>query len=143
MDERILRECRLAVEKFDEFVAYAKANPGKIKFGAGGLAAAPQLNAESMAFESGIKITHIPMDSDSAIMASLLGGHIQAACTGWTGFGEHAKAGKLRLLVVFSDQRLPEFPDIPTAKELNLQGGTRGPIGILGSWDRKAFLGTR
>jgi tripartite-type tricarboxylate transporter receptor subunit TctC len=48
------------------------------------------------------------------------------------GFGEYAKAGKVRLLVVFSEERLPEFPDVPTAKELGLKGGTKGPVGMVG-----------
>lgn len=119
-------------KNFQEFQAYAKANPGAIKFGAGGMAATSHLCAENLAYETGIKIVHMPMDSDAAITSSLIGGHLQAASSVWMGFGEYAKAGKVRLLVVFSEERLPEFPDVPTAKELGLKGGTKGPVGVVG-----------
>jgi tripartite-type tricarboxylate transporter receptor subunit TctC len=117
---------------FQEFQAYAKAHPGEIKYAASGSGSTGHLVAENLAYEAGIKIQFVPMASDAESAAALMGGHVQAACPSWGGFGEHSKAGRMRLLLIFTDERIKEFPDVPTPKELGLKVGTKGPLGIVG-----------
>lgn len=117
---------------FQEFQAYAKANPGKIKYGITGPGNTSHLLMEDLAYQAGIKMVSLPTSSDTELAASLMGGHVQAAVTSYVGFGEYAKAGKTRLLVAFANQRLSEFPDVPTAKELGYNIGRTGLVGIVG-----------
>ncbi len=117
---------------FQEFQSYAKAHPGEVKFGAAGRGSTGQLSAESLAAEAGIKIVHLPTQADHEITTSILGGHIQAGCTTYYGWGEQVKAGKIRLLVVVADERAKGWPEVPTGKELGFNIGGKGPVGIVG-----------
>ena len=98
-----------------EFVAYAKANPGKINFGSSGLATITHLFGEMLSLEAGIKMTHVPYRGSAPATNALLAGEVQAqfdqTCL------PHVKAGKLIGLAMLADVRHPDFPDIPTLRE--------------------------
>ncbi|CAN5737059.1 tripartite tricarboxylate transporter substrate binding protein [soil metagenome] len=98
-----------------EFVAYAKANPGKINFSSAGLATITHLFGEMLQLEAGIKMTHVPYRGSAPASNALLAGEVQAqfdqTCL------PHVKAGKLIGLAMLSDVRHPDFPDIPTLRE--------------------------
>jgi tripartite-type tricarboxylate transporter receptor subunit TctC len=98
-----------------EFVAYAKANPGKVNFGSAGLATITQLFGEMLNLEAGIKMVHVPYKGSAQATADLLGGQIQAQ------FDQtvlpHILAGRLRGLAIINDARWPYKPEIPTLRE--------------------------
>ena len=98
-----------------EFVAYAKANPGKINFGSSGLATITHLFGEMLQLEADIKMTHVPYRGSAPATNALVAGEIQAqfdqTCL------PHVKAGKLIGLAMLSNIRHPDFPDIPTLRE--------------------------
>jgi len=98
-----------------EFVAYAKANPGKINFGSSGLATITHLFGEMLSLEAGIKMTHVPYRGSAPATNALISGEIQAqfdqTCL------PHVKAGKLVGLAMLAEVRHPDFPDIPTLRE--------------------------
>ncbi len=98
-----------------EFVAYAKANPGKINYGSSGNATITHLNCEILNLEAGIKMTHVPYKGSAQATADLLGGQIQAQ-TDQTCL-PHILAGRLRGLAIVGDRRWPPKADIPTMKE--------------------------
>ncbi len=98
-----------------EFVAYAKANPGKINFGSSGLATITHLFGEMLSLEADIKMTHVPYRGSAPATNALLADEVQAqfdqTCL------PHIKAGKLIGLAMLADVRHPDFPDIPTLRE--------------------------
>jgi tripartite-type tricarboxylate transporter receptor subunit TctC len=98
-----------------EFVAYAKANPGKINYGSSGNATITHLNCEILNLEAGIKMTHVPYKGSAQATADLLGGQIQAQ-TDQTCL-PHILAGRLRGLAMVGDRHWAGKPDIPTMKE--------------------------
>jgi tripartite-type tricarboxylate transporter receptor subunit TctC len=98
-----------------EFVAYAKANPGKINYGSSGNATITHLNCEILNLEAGIKMTHVPYKGSAQATQDLLGGQIQAQTDQTT--LPHIVAGRLRGLAIVGDRRWPGKPDIPTMKE--------------------------
>jgi tripartite-type tricarboxylate transporter receptor subunit TctC len=98
-----------------EFVAYARANPGKINFGSSGLATITHLFGEMLSLEAGIKMTHVPYRGSAPATNALIAGEVQAqfdqTCL------PHVKAGKLVGLAMLAEVRHPDFPDIPTLRE--------------------------
>mgnify|MGYP000499935795 CR=1 FL=1 len=98
-----------------EFVAYAKANPGKINYGSAGLATITHLFGEMLCLEAGIKMTHVPYRGSAPATNALLAGEIQAQFDQTT--LPHIKAGKLKALAMLAEVRHPNFPDVPTLRE--------------------------
>jgi tripartite-type tricarboxylate transporter receptor subunit TctC len=98
-----------------EFVAYVKANPGKVNYGSAGLATITHLYGEILNLEAGIKLVHVPYKGSAQATQDLLGGQIQAQ------FDQtvlpHILAGRVRGLAIISDARWPQKPDIPTLRE--------------------------
>jgi len=98
-----------------EFVAYVKANPGKVNFGSAGLGTITQLFGEMLNIEAGIKMVHVPYKGSAQATQDLLGGQIQAQ------FDQtvlpHILAGRLKGLAIVGNQRWPQKPDIPTMRE--------------------------
>src|SRR3954462_10847443 len=101
-----------------ELIADAKANPGKLRVGSPGEGTSSHLNLEELMYRSGTKIVHIPLQGWTQSSPALLLGHIEAVVA-QPGELKGQCDGKLMLrLVNFRPQRLPCFPDVPTAKEL-------------------------
>lgn len=101
-----------------EFVAEAKANPGKMRVGSPGEGTSSHLNLEELMHVAGIKVTHVPYRGWGESSPALLGGHIEALVA-QPGEAKPMVDGKrMRALVVFQNARHPAFPDAPTAKEL-------------------------
>ena len=98
-----------------EFVAYAKANPGKINYGSSGNATITHLNCEILNLDAGIKMTHVPYKGSAQATQDLLGGQIQAQTDQTT--LPHILAGRLRGLAIVGDRRWPHKMDIPTLAE--------------------------
>jgi tripartite-type tricarboxylate transporter receptor subunit TctC len=109
----------------EEFFAYAKQNPGQIKCGYEGIG---NVDVAVMSNAAGIKLTAIPFGGTAESLVALLGKHIDALSTSIPLAAPHLKAGTMRLLAVYGDNRLETYSDIPTLKEKGLnvvRGGWR------------------
>jgi tripartite-type tricarboxylate transporter receptor subunit TctC len=117
------------LKSWADFVAYAKANPGKLSYGSTGTLTSPHLTMELIAQKLNLQLLHVPYKGSADLMQSILGGNIMAAADS-TGFAPQVEAGKLRVLNTWGDQRLARFPDAPTLKELGLDLVQTSPFGI-------------
>ena len=99
-----------------EFVAYTKANPGKLNFGAG-LGTPPHLLSTLFKTEAGIDVVYIPYNGSAQSITDLLGGRTQFTIDGLVTLLPLIKAGKVRALAVARAERWPELPDVPTLVE--------------------------
>ncbi len=98
---------------FQDFLADAKANPGKISYGTPGAGTTLHLTMEQIAKERGIKWTHVPFRGTSESTNALLGGHINAVADA-SGWAPLVESGQLRLLVIWTDKRSKSWPNVPT-----------------------------
>ncbi|RPJ00194.1 MAG: tripartite tricarboxylate transporter substrate binding protein, partial [Deltaproteobacteria bacterium] len=101
---------------FQELMAYMKQNPGKVRGSSTGVGSVGHFNFEVIRIETGNAINMIPFKGASPAMTALLGGHVEMSTLSLSLVAPNVKAGKLRLLLV--SQKAPEFPDIPTLKQL-------------------------
>ncbi len=111
----------LPVNNVKEFLAYMKANPGKLSFGSPGNGSSPHLAAEMMKAQTGMYAVHVPYRGAAPAMQDLLGGQLDFMFDPGIGL-QQVKSGKLKLLAVGSSKRSPLFPDVPTLAESGLQG---------------------
>ncbi len=117
---------KLAATSFAEFLAYARANPGKLNYGTPGNGTSPHIATEVFSREAKVKMNHIPYKGAGPALKDLLGGVIELALDPGIGL-PHVKAGKLRMLAVAGGQRHPDFPDVPTLEESGIKGVDGGP----------------
>jgi tripartite-type tricarboxylate transporter receptor subunit TctC len=111
----------MPVNNVREFLAYMKANPGKLSFGTPGNGSSPHLAAEMMKAQTNTFAVHVPYRGAAPAMQDLLGGQLDFMFDPGIGL-QHVKAGKLKLLAVGSAKRSPLFPDVPTLDEAGLKG---------------------
>ena len=102
---------------FEEFVAYAKENPNKIKIGNAGTGSATHLTPIFIEKEMGLQFIHVPLGAKRRV-PSLLGGEVEAICVPLPEVAGQVQAGKAKVLVIPSNERDPGFPDVPTMKDL-------------------------
>ncbi len=112
---------KVPVNNVREFLAYVKANPGRLSFGTPGSGSSPHLAAEMMKVQANIFATHIPYRGAAPAMQDLLGGQIDFMFDPGIGL-QHVRAGKLKMLAVGSPTRSHLFPDVPTMAEAGLTG---------------------
>ena len=117
------------LKTWTHFVAWAKANPGKLSYGSTGTMTSPHLTMELVAQKLGIELLHVPYKGSADLMQAILGGQLMAAADS-TGFAPQVEAGKLRVLNTWGAERLAKFPDAPTLKELGLDLVQNSPFGI-------------
>jgi tripartite-type tricarboxylate transporter receptor subunit TctC len=103
-------------------IAMAKADPGKINFGTGGLGTTPHMTAELFEHEAGIKLVHVAYRGEAGAINDLLAGQIPLVFANLSAVMGNIKAGTLRALAVTSAKRSPSAPDIPTVAESALPG---------------------
>jgi len=108
------------VKTVQEFIAQAKANPGKLNYGSGGNGTNTHLGGELFKREAGIDLVHVPYKGAGQVLQDLMGGQVQALVTSLPTALPHIKSGKLRALMVTSEKRSPLLPDVPSAKEVGL-----------------------
>ena len=104
-------------QNIEEFLEYAKANPGKITYGSGGTGSSHHVAMEVLADEMDIEWQHVPYKGSSENLMALLGGHIDASSDS-TGFAPYVEQGTMRLLVTYGAERAAKWPDVPTLDEL-------------------------
>ena len=114
-----------------DFIDYSRANPQKISLGVPGLTTAPRLGMEDLSSMCGnLKWSLIPLKGEADTNGSLLGGHVDVVAN--SGWAPLVDAGKFRVLALFSAQRNPRFPQVPTLKELGYDVVWEAPVGIFG-----------
>jgi tripartite-type tricarboxylate transporter receptor subunit TctC len=114
---------------FNELIAYARANPGKVSFGSTGNGTSPHLLMEEVSATAGVQLLHVPFKGNADSTQALMGGHIMAQSDA-TGWGRHVDAGTFRLLVTFGESRTKW--NAPTARELGIDVVSYSPYGIVG-----------
>lgn len=120
----------IPAQSWDAFIAYAKANPGKINYGMVGRGSAQEILALEMGKLTGIAMTGIPYKGGAEIMPDLLAGRVHIYVSPTLGILPQQKAGKLKILAVTSPQRLAAAPDTPTLTENGLPFVRFGWLGI-------------
>lgn len=118
----ILVNPSLPINNFQEFVAYAKANPSKLNYGSSGTGSAPHLMTEQLNVMAGIDTTHIPYKGVAPLTLALLQNEIQFALANIFTTLQQVKAGKLRMIATCGTTRSPLMPDVPTVSESGLRG---------------------
>jgi tripartite-type tricarboxylate transporter receptor subunit TctC len=116
---------------FQDFLAYARANPGKIDYGSPGAGTSLHITMEQIAQQQGISWTHVPFKGNAETIAALLGGHIHAIADS-TGWAPLVNSGELRLLVTWGATRTKNWPTVPTLKETGIDMISNSPFGIGG-----------
>ena len=109
---------KLPVKNLKEFVAYAKANPGKVNVASFGAATISHLAIEFFKVTTGVDVVHVPYRGGAQIMTDLISGQIQAAVDSLPSSLPHIKSGAIRALALLSAQRSPVLPDLPVAGEI-------------------------
>lgn len=109
------------VKDVKEFVAYVKANPGKLSYGSAGSGSSPHLAGEMMKKQLGLFAVHVPYRGAAPALTDLLSGQVQFMFDPGPGL-RHAREGKLKLLAVGSPRRASQYPDVPTLAESGARG---------------------
>lgn len=100
-----------------EFIAYAKANPGKLSYGSGGVGGITHITPELFKMMAGVNMVHVPYRGVAPALTDLLGGQVQVLFANPAQSIQYVKAGKLRALAITSATRLKALPDVPTVGE--------------------------
>jgi tripartite-type tricarboxylate transporter receptor subunit TctC len=112
----------MAIRSISEFVAFAKARPGKLSYGTGGVGASPHLSMELFRLRTGIDILHVPYKGANPAAVDLVGGQIPSMIANVPSILTHILAGKARPLAVTSEKRVPPLPEVPTVSESGIPG---------------------
>jgi tripartite-type tricarboxylate transporter receptor subunit TctC len=123
---------KLPVKDLKEFVAYAKANPGKVNVASFGAATISHLAIEFFKATTGVDVVHVPYRGGAQIMADLISGQIQAAVDSLPSSLPHIKSGAIRGLALLSAERTSVLPDLPAANEIipGLEVRTFSGVGV-------------
>jgi tripartite-type tricarboxylate transporter receptor subunit TctC len=115
---------KVPAKTLSEFVALAKASPGKFNYASGGNGASTHLGGELLKLVAAIDIVHVPYKGTGPAMNDLIGGHVDVMFSGISSARPYIDAGTLRALAVTGDTRNPATPDVPTFAEAGLPGVT-------------------
>ena len=108
------------IKNYQDFMAYLKANPGKLNFGSAGNGTSHQLVGELFKLRTGTDIVHVPYKGAGPMMQDLIAGNVDLAFDGMGTSAPQIKAGKLRPIAVSTAKRSPLIPEVPTLTELGL-----------------------
>lgn len=117
----VINKDRLPVKTLQEFIAYAKANPGKVNYGSAGRGTTHHLAGELFALRTGVELMDIPYQGAGPMLSALLGGQVDMAFDGLGSSAGHIRAGGIVPLAVASAQRSPMLPDVPTVEEAGVK----------------------
>ena len=112
----------LPVKTVQEFLAYARANPGRIAYGSAGIGGATHLAVELLQSLTGTKLTHVPYKGAGPALTDLISGQIQAMLVPMPAVMPYVKGGKLRALATSGASRSPALPGLPTIAEAGVPG---------------------
>lgn len=108
------------IRTYADFLAYLKANPGKLNFGSAGNGTSHHLVGELFKMRTGTQLVHVPYKGAGPMMQDLIAGNVDLAFDGMGTSAPQIKAGRLRPLAVSTAERSPLVPDVPTLTELGL-----------------------
>jgi tripartite-type tricarboxylate transporter receptor subunit TctC len=108
----------LPVSSFQDLIAYAKANPGKVNFGSAGAGSITHLAGELLKSEAKLDIVHVPYKGAAPAVTDLVGGQVQMGIFDVPVLLQHIRSGKLKALAVTSAKRAETLPDVPSTVEL-------------------------
>jgi tripartite-type tricarboxylate transporter receptor subunit TctC len=128
------------VKTVPEFIAYAKANPGKIAMGSGGNGSPAHVIGEYFKLMTGTDLTHVPYRGAAPAVTDLLGGQIQVAFTELATSLGHVKSGSLRALAVTTAARSAALPDVPTLSEFIPDFEASQWVGLVAPKDTAAAI---
>ena len=127
----------VAAKSVQELVALAKANPGRLNFGSGGVGSTPHLSVELFKSAAGIDAVHVPYKGGAPALNDLIGGQLSFMIENVPGTMPFVKGGRLRALAITSAQRSPLEPALPTMAESGVPGyevvGWQGLFGVAGT----------
>jgi tripartite-type tricarboxylate transporter receptor subunit TctC len=127
----------VAAKSVKELIAYAKAHPGELSFGSGGVGSTPHLSGELFKSLSGIDVLHVPYKGGAPALNDLIGGQLSFMVENMPGTLPFVKGGKLRALAVTSPQRSALEPALPTMAEAGVPGyevvGWNGIVAVTGT----------
>lgn len=116
-----------------DFLAKAKAQPGKISYGSVGAGSPHHLAMEMLKSRTGLHMVHIPYRGAAPALSDLAGGQIPVMMVDMAAGAGFIKSGKIRPLAVANDKRLPQLPDVPTFDELGIKGvEAAAQVGLVG-----------
>lgn len=113
----VLTRLDLPFKTLAEFIAYARAHPGKLNYATGGAGTSPHLAMELLKVQAGLDIQHVPYKGASAASSGFLQGQADVMIVELSTVMPHIKSGKVRALAVGTETRLPALPDVPTMAE--------------------------
>jgi tripartite-type tricarboxylate transporter receptor subunit TctC len=111
---------KVPAQNIQEFIAYAKANPGKLNYGSAGNGTITQLSWEMLKLSTGIDVVHVPYKGSGPAINDVLGGRVQGMVE--SVLLPYVRAGQMRPLAIGGDKRWKDLPDVPTLKELGING---------------------
>jgi tripartite-type tricarboxylate transporter receptor subunit TctC len=125
---------KLGLKTLQDFVAYAKANPGKVTLGSAGTGSITHMSIELLEQEANISLVHVPYHSTGETMPAVLGGQIDGAFADVTLIRQFVKSGALSAVAITAPERSPIMPDLPTMAEGGLPGvDTQNWFGLVAS----------
>src|SRR2546426_7291428 len=134
----------LPVKTMQEFLAYARSNPGGIAYGSGGIGSAGHLSVELLQSLTGTKLTHVPYKGSGPAITDLISGQLQAMLLTMPSVMPYVKGGKVRAIATSGARRSPALPDLPTIAEAGVPGYEYTPwYGMFGPGTLPKELTTR
>jgi tripartite-type tricarboxylate transporter receptor subunit TctC len=109
---------KVEAQTLKEFVALAKAKPGKLDYSTPGTGGVQHLAMELFMQDTGTQLVHVPYKGSAGALTDVVGGHVQASVSSLQTAGPLVTSGKLKMLAVMGEERSPAFPQVPTLKEL-------------------------
>ncbi|MBR0654406.1 tripartite tricarboxylate transporter substrate binding protein [Plastoroseomonas arctica] len=114
-----------------DYIAFARANPGRLTFSTSGIATTNHIAMEDIAQRLGVEFVHVPFRGANEGVTAVLGGNVDSIADSST-WAPQVEAGSMRLLCVWSAERAARFPNVPTLKELGIDIVVNSPYGISG-----------
>ncbi|MFL6804505.1 MAG: Bug family tripartite tricarboxylate transporter substrate binding protein [Xanthobacteraceae bacterium] len=108
----------LAIDSIAELIAYARRQPGKLTYASAGVGSMHQLVFEGIKKQAGIDLTHVPYRGGSQFVNDMVAGHVDVSLTALGNGAPYVKDGRLKLLGIVGNERLPEFPAAPALSEV-------------------------
>lgn len=116
---------------WQEMIAYAKANPGRLTYTTSGIGTTNHLAMETIQEKDGVQLTHVPYRGSNEAVTAVIGGQVDMVCDSST-WAPFVEAGQMRALSVWTAERVARFPNVPTLKELGYDLTVTSPYGVSG-----------